>query len=445
MKEVKIIYIVQHSHTNLGSHRSSDGFKYHYSNTKCVVGPYFSEKLEFTYQDLEKIESFNREIKEIHYHREEDYDYGDSYESDKCIDIDESDFGFCNFFNSKFAEKYDIKFIKGKKNDCSYTFEDISAIKTELSGNLQTYNQARDYAKKKLEKQIFDLKNKIYTIEEEIKALDSEENIKLKYLEIINNIIKKYPPLFDVDSPVFENLYPLDIAIKFKEEQLIDEFVKREGCKYFGPFNPRISARLGDFQRCFALMTREEIQIEDVKSVFDFLAYLPDEEFYIITSNGEREIYRNGKLIASEDVINAIIKGLKKCVNGNYNYTLHSELSKYLISNLLEKKENDKAIEAYYWLHRLGYDFDEYEMLKLSFIYGNVKFISSFNPRDLIFNISEPAKYSYYYKKLVPDSFGDKLCLKWEFEPYVTEENIGKELYSYIKGQIDNNSASYIL
>ena len=70
-------------------------------------------------------------------------------------------------------------------------------------------------------------------------------------------------------------------------------------------------------------------------------------------------------------------------------------------------------------------------------MYGNVEFIKRWDLWSLVHTITKNYCYSYLYEGLVPDSDGDILQLRWDFEPYVKPENIGQELYEQIINQIE--------
>lgn len=82
-------------------------------------------------------------------------------------------------------------------------------------------------------------------------------------------------------------------------------------------------------------------------------------------------------------------------------------------------------------------------MLLLSFEYGNIEFINRWDLWSLVNDITDRFRYSYAFNRLEFDSWGDVLRLKWNFEPYVKPENIGKELYDKIIDQIENHSQNY--
>ena len=245
MKKIKGTFNYYFSHTNSGSHRTSNGFKYHYYDTRGVKGPFFDQIVPLSFQDLNKLRNFASEVNSKHYYCEDDYEWAESYIPDESSESNE-DFGLCQFYHDK----------------------------------LKIYALVKSYYNKRGYQSSFD------------RAMD-----------------------------------PIKVAL------------------------------------------------ENSLKVKDFC-------------------------------------------KANYIYDFSQR-------------------------HRFYTGFDDEDMLSLSFEYGNIEFINRWDLWSLVNDITDRFRYSYAFKCLEFDRWGDVLRLKWNFEPYVKPENIGKELYDKIIDQIENHSQNY--
>ena len=445
MKEIKATYLISSSHTHCGSHRTSDGFKYKYRDMTQIMGPYFSEPLNISYQDMMEIEHFSSRIKEERYECEEDYEWAESYKPDNSQEI-EADLGLCAFFEKNFSKKYDIKLIIGNKAECSLDIEKANPLFGSTKEIILSCYTKRQEDIKNIELQIKQLENQIKQLQSSISDLSSHSGIVSYYYNGLYELAKLNPQNFEVDKPLVNSIYPLDIAVAQKDEALISLLVKRKGCKYSGVLRPILSAQIGEIQHCIALFQKETISDKDIADFFQFLVALPSNEFYSFISDDTNNIFRDGELIASVEDCKFLINGLQRFQHERgYRSPLDKDPGIEFINNLLKDKEFDKANKAYYWLRKkCSYYIDDEKILELSFQYGNMKYLYTFSLWELVHKITEPYSYSYYYKCYQPDRFGNTLKLKWNFERYVSPEYIGIELYNKIIDQIENHSSNYI-
>lgn len=65
MKEIKSIFKIVEASSHCGSHRTSDGFVYQRHYGTNVVGPFLSEMIYLSYQDLKIIQDFINECRKI--------------------------------------------------------------------------------------------------------------------------------------------------------------------------------------------------------------------------------------------------------------------------------------------------------------------------------------------------------------------------------------------
>ncbi len=184
-----------------------------------------------------------------------------------------------------------------------------------------------------------------------------------------------------------------------------------------------------------------------MKLVYKQFSLISNQELAQFISGDTIEIIRDGRILLNREQKKSLVDGLTRYYEKACEWDNHGRYtSEYLLIELCKRKDFDMANRLYYWLQQISHRSIDFEnMLQISFQYGNLALINTLSAYELITQITDRMKYSYAHKRLIYDSWGDKLALKWEYEPYIKEECIGKELCDFIHDQIDNHSSKYCL
>lgn len=439
MKEIKGTFNYYSTHSHRGSHRTSDGFKYHYCDTTGVAGPFFNEILPITYQDMIVIRKFSREINDKYYSCEEDYEWAESYTSDSSSNQGE-DFGLCEFFNKCFSEKYDIHLINGSLNECNISIDDMPSLKcVEVASN--TAKQFRAQEASKLKHEISKLKQNLSELEESLKTIESDDTVLKKLLVELHDPISSNPFLFELNIPFYNKFYPLDIAIYNQDEKLLDMLISKGAYLYNSDFDPIISAKCGNLKKIYELIVNRALSRENVINVYKCFAFLPETEFYNLFEQNQDLVRGERVLLTREDKIKILIAIKLYYRNRGYQSPFDREPFKIVIEDLLKSQKFERVN---YLFSESPFNISKEDMLELSFKYGNTEYINRWSLWELVNEITDTFRYSHALGRLEYDSWGDVLRLKWNFEPHIKPENIGQELYDKIMDQIENHSSSYL-
>lgn len=440
MKEIKGTFDYYFTHYHRGSHRTSDGFKYHYCDTTGVSGPFFNEILPITYQDMILLRKFSKEINDKYYSYEEDYEWAESYTSDSSSN-QSVDFGLCEFFNRYFSDKYDICLITGSLEECNISIDDMPSLKSIVEAS-NVANKFRTDEVSTIKQEISKLKHKLSELEETLRTTDSDDTFFNKFLVELHEPITANPSLLEINTPIYNKFYPLDIAIYNQDENLLDTLISKGAYLYNSNFDPKISAKCGNLKKILELIVCRSLSRENVIKVYKCFAYLPKSEFYALFEPNQN-LVRDGRILLSYDDKIKILTALRMYYRTRgYQSPFDREPFKIVIEELLKNKEY-KRVNYLYFESSFRYISKE-DMLELSFEYGNTEFINHWSLWELVNEITETFRYSHTLDRLECDSWGDVLRLKWNFEPHVKPENIGQELYDKIIDQIENHSSSYL-
>lgn len=440
MKEIKGTFNYYSTHYHRGSHRTSDGFKYHYCDTTGVDGPFFNEILPITYQDIIVIRKFSKEINDKYYSCEEDYEWAESYTPNSSSNQGE-DFGLCEFFNKCFSEKYDIHLIEGSLDECSISINDMPSLKcVEAASN--TAKQFRADAASKLKQEILKLKQNLSELEESLRNIESDDTVLKKLLAELHDPISSNPLLFELNIPFYNRFYPLDIAIYNQDEKLLDTLISKGAYLYNSDFDPKISAKCGHLKKIHELIVNRTLSRKNVINVYKCISYLPETEFYGLFEPNQDLVRGERVLLTREDKTKILVAIKLYYRNRGYQSPLDRDPFKIVIEDLLKNKEFER-VNYLYTESPFKYISKE-DMLELSFKYGNTKYINHLSLWELVSEITDTFRYSHALGRLEYDSWGDVLRLKWNFEPHIKPENIGQELYDKIMDQIENHSSSYM-
>lgn len=269
MREIKSIFKKVETSYHSGSHRTSDGFVYKCHYNIGVVGPFLSEMLDLSYQDLKIIQEFITECKKNYSSHRIDYDDALSYNSDYYNET-LGDFGFCDFFNNRFSSKYGIILTIGNISECSYLFEEEISILSLVNENIEKAEKQIIEKIDNIQNNIILLKNKINLFTDEIGRLKSEKSHKHFLCRQLYPIIVERTTDFHLNETIVCGLYPLDIALDFSDETLIDKLISLGAYRYSGHFIPQLSAKIGDYSHLKELFRHEERLNEDINLFFEF-------------------------------------------------------------------------------------------------------------------------------------------------------------------------------
>lgn len=437
MKEIKGTFNYYFSHIHKGSHRSSDGFKYSYEDTIGVSGPFFDQTIPLSYQDLIRLRNFAYVVNSKYYHHVEDYEFADCYTPNESSDCNK-DFGLCQFFNENFSQQYDITLINGTLQECTIHLNEMPALKCFTTA----YNDAQAFQNLKrdeIQSEIIQITRKLSELKNNLQMIESSQTFQEILLKELYTPLQRNINLFKLNEPFYSKLYPLDIALFNHDEILVDSLISNGAYQYSGEFDPMLSAKCGNFSKILDIVNKMELSSIDILNIFNQIASLSDVEFYALFES-KSDLIRNGRILLS------YFDKLKIYFSVKNYYINHSSFEKepikFVVQNLMKMKDYIKANYIYDFSQRilLFTSFNEDDMLQLSFMYGNIEFVKRWDIWNLVHTITERVSYSSFYKRLVPDSDGDILQLRWNFEPYVKPENIGQELYEQITEQIKKYS-----
>lgn len=445
MKKIKGTFNYYFSHTHRGSHRTSNGFKYHYYDTRGVKGPFFDHIVPLSYQDLIKLRNFASEVNSKHYYCEEDYEWAESYTSNESSDSNE-DFGLCQFFNENYSRQYDIILVSGTLNECTIHIDEMPPLKCF---NI-AYNNAladQELKRKEIQSEINQLKQRLLELENNLKTNDSSKTLQDRLLKELYAPLKENMNLFELNKPFYDKLYPLDIAIFNNDESLLNALIVNGAFQYSSEFDPILSAKCGNFNKVLNMVEDRELSQKDVLDLLSLIMSLPESEFHSLFES-KTDLIRDGRVLLfyhDKLKIYALVKSYYNKRGYQSPFDRAMEPIKVALENSLKVKDFCKANYIYDFsqCHRFHTGFYDEDMLLLSFEYGNIEFINRWDLWSLVNDITDRFRYSYAFNRLEFDSRGDVLRLKWNFEPYVKPENIGKELYDKIIDQIENHSQNY--
>lgn len=436
MKTIKGTFNYYFTHTHRGSHRSSDGFKYSYEDITGVRGPYFDQIVPLSYQDLIKLRNFASEVNSKYYNHVEDYELADCYTSNQSSDSNK-DFGLCQFFNENYSQRYNIILIYGTLQECTIHIDEMPPLKSFIAA----YNNAQasqNLNREEMQSEIIRITNRLTKLKDELKIINSPQTFQNTLLKELYASLKSNLHIFEPNEPFYSKLYPLDIAIFNHDEVLIDALIANGAYQYNSEFDSILSAKCGNFNKILDIISEKELSSIDILNIFNLIIALPDVEFYSLFKS-KSDLIRNGRVLLSYFDKLRIYFSVKDYYVNHSSFDKDKEPIKIILVKLMKMKEYKKANFIYDFPNRMLFftNFIEYDMLQLSFMYGNVEFIKRWDLWSLVHTITENYCYSYFYERLVPDSDGDILQLRWDFEPYVKPENIGQELYEQIINQIE--------
>lgn len=443
MKEIKGTFNYYFSHVHRGSHRTSNGFKYNYYDTRGVSGPFFDQIIPLSYQDLIKLRTFASEVNSKYYYYEEDYEWAESYTPNASSEQNK-DFGLCKFFNEHYSQQYGIILINGTLKECSIHIDEMPPLKCFKIA----YNDAQTsqkLKKKEIQSEIAQITQKLLKLNDNLKIIDSSQTFQEILLKELYVPLKRNIHMFELNEPFFLKLYPLDIAISNHDESLLDALIANGAYQYNSEFDPSLSAKCGNFCKVFDIINKMELLRIDILNIYNLIVSLPDAEFYSLFES-KSDLIRNGRVLLSYrdkfKIFFSIRTYYKKRV---YKPSFDIEPIRVILENLMRTKNFSKAnyIYDFFKSNFLFTGFYKDDMLLLSFEYGDIEYIKRWDIRNLINYITDRFSYSVGFNELVFDRRGNVLCLKEDFEPYVTPENIGKELYNQIIDQIKNHSSKY--
>lgn len=426
MREIKSIFKKVETSFHNGSHRTSDGFVYQCHYNTGIEGPFLSEMLHLNYQDLKIIQEFVNEYKKNHSSHWVDYDDALSYYDSEYYNVTYGDFGFCDFFNNRFSSKYGIILTTGNISECSCLFEEEKSI-------LSLINEGVEKAEKQIKEQIANiqndiiiLKNKINSFTNEIDALRSEESHRHFLCRQLYPILVEKSTDFNLNETIVCSLYPLDVALDFKDETLIDNLISLGAYRYSSHFIPQLSAKVGDYSHIKQLFKHEENIDEDINLFFDFLSKISPDEFNSFIFEKDSDVIRDGRILLTFREKKPIL--LRLYSRHSYNRTFDKKIISFLCQYL--KKKDFKMANKIIWFCKDNFiHMDDKEVLRLSFEYGNISYLKTFLIDDLINEINEYNRFDdgYIFR------------ISWYFEDAVTLKNIGEEMFNNIKKYILEN------
>lgn len=436
MKEIKGTFNYYFSHTHRGSHRTSDGFAYHYYDIREVCGPFFDQIIPLSFQDLNKLRNFASEVNSKHYYCEDDYEWAESYTPDESSESNE-DFGLCQFFNENYSRKYDIILVSGTLNECTIHIDEMPPLKCfNIAYNNVLADQ--ELKRKEIQSEIYQLKQRLLELENNLKTNDSSKTLQDRLLKELYAPLKENMNLFELNEPFYDKLYPLDIAKFNNDESLLNALIVNGAFQYSSKFDPVLSAKCGNFNKVLNMVEDRELSQKDVLDILRLIMYLPESEFHSLFES-KMDLIRDGRVLLfyhDKIKIYALVKSYYNKRGYQSSFDRAMDPIEVALEKALKVKDFCKANYIYDFSkrHRFYTGLNDEDMLSLSFEYGNIEFINRWDLWSLVNDITERFEF---------DRRGNVLCLKWNFQPYVTPENIGKELYDKIIDQIENHSQNY--
>lgn len=279
---------------------------------------------------------------------------------------------------------------------------------------------------------------RIYRTSTNLQIIDSSQTFQEILLKELYIPLQKNINLFELNEPFYSKLFPLDIALFNHDEILVDALIANGAYQYSSEFDSILSAECGNFNKILDIISEKELSSIDILNIFNQIVALPDVEFYSLFKS-KSDLIRNGRVLLSYFDKLKIYFSVKDYYVNHSSFEIDKEPIKIILVKLMKMKEYKKANFIYDFPNRMLFftNFIEYDMLQLSFMYGNIEFIKRWDLWSLVHTITENYGYSNFYERLVPDSDGDILQLRWDFETYVKPENIGQELYEQIINQIE--------
>lgn len=436
MKEIKGTFNYYFSHTHRGSHRTSDGFAYHYYDIREVRGPFFDQIIPLSFQDLNKLRNFASEVNSKHYYCEDDHEWAESYTPDESSESNE-DFGLCQFFNENYSRKYDIILVSGTLNECTIHIDEMPPLKCfNIAYNNVLADQ--ELKRKEIQSEIYQLKQRLLELENNLKTNDSSKTLQDRLLKELYAPLKENMNLFELNEPFYDKLYPLDIAKFNNDESLLNALIVNGAFQYSSKFDPVLSAKCGNFNKVLNMVEDRELSQKDVLDILRLIMYLPESEFHSLFES-KMDLIRDGRVLLfyhDKIKIYALVKSYYNKRGYQSSFDRAMDPIEVALEKALKVKDFCKANYIYDFSkrHRFYTGLNDEDMLSLSFEYGNIEFINRWDLWSLVNDITERFEF---------DRRGNVLCLKWNFQPYVTPENIGKELYDKIIDQIENHSQNY--
>lgn len=321
MKKIKGTFNYYFSHTHRGSHRTSNGFKYHYYDTRGVKGPFFDQIIPLSYQDLIKLRNFASEVNSKHYYCEEDYEWAEGYTPNESSDSNE-DFGLCQFFNENYSRQYDIILVSGTLNECTIHIGEMPPLKCF---NI-AYNNAladQELKREEIQSEINQLKQRLLELENNLKTNDSSKTLQDRLLKELYAPLKENMNLFELNKPFYDKLYPLDIAIFNNDESLLNALIVNGAFQYSSEFDPILSAKCGNFNKVLNMVEDRELSQKDVLDILSLIMSLPESEFHSLFES-KTDLIRDGRVLLfyhDKLKIYALVKSY-------YNYRAQNEAYK---------------------------------------------------------------------------------------------------------------------
>ena len=390
-----------------------------------------------SFQDLIKLRNFASEVNSKHYYCEDDHEWAESYTPDESSESNE-DFGLRQFFNENYSRQYDIILVSGTLNECTIHIDEMPPLKCF---NIAYNNVLADQKlkRKEIQSEIYQLKQRLLKLENNLKTNDSSKTLQDRLLKELYAPLKENMNLFELNEPFFyDKLYPLDIAIFNNDESLLNALIVNGAFQYSSEFDPVLSAKCGNFNKVLNMVEDRELSQKDVLDILSLIMYLPESEFHSLFES-KMDLIRDGRVLLfyhDKLKIYALVKSYYNKRGYQSSFDRAKEPIEVALENSLKVKDFCKANYIYDFSkrHRFYTGFDDEDMLSLSFKYGNIEFINRWDLWSLVNDITERFEF---------DRRGNVLCLKWNFQPYVKPENIGKELYDKIIDQIENHSQNY--
>ena len=137
----------------------------------------------------------------------------------------------------------------GTVDDCNVPFDThiYNGIMKLMDDNVEKVRITINNDISSKQKEIAALTKRIEDIKSEMQYINSvayfdEANIRGIYEILRDNLIA-----FEVNIPVYKDLYPLDIALFCEDDNLVETLIEQKAHKYSGAYNPLISSRIGDY------------------------------------------------------------------------------------------------------------------------------------------------------------------------------------------------------
>lgn len=437
MKYIEFSFIITSRYTFKGGHRTSNGFVTSEYHENYSDGPFvddLSSFMSFFYQDITELE---RIIKQKYYYKSNciDNDCGPGYFGQSNKDeFSYSDLDLCEILNHAFSSKYNILFI-----NC-YS-------KGKVKHNLLNYINIRNSEYKDLDNKIQQLYlNNIASLRKEIEEkqkdyqdLSSDEG-RMNFFQ--KEFAKMYSDWFygrKLDFNIKINgidLYPLDVAIKAKDNELIEFLIANKAKKVSIKIPPKIAVRIGDFRLFKASIDDYSITKTDI---YDLLIEFEEKDLVSFFNSEYTPIVIAGEVLEEKYVENA--KSFL-CRHEPYYYG-KKENEHIVFMEELFKQKKYLGFEAF---NKWKY-IDPCTMIEAAIKYCAEPIIKSFDLQDLIFMITDRFEWTTLWdgRKVLERAVGGSILhYTITYENYITEKHLGTYLFHYIDDEVKNNADYYL-